>query len=185
MYHEATQPDVFEKPKLSIDPSFNMSGRSLNQYSPHVIRPTTKMVKPLLFSTAAYGAAIAQIAKSKNNTNGSVDGQGSIGSLLNHPMTTTFNENGDGPGAFMYDIPDWLCSVVCSGSDVDEILDMKLGDGYDPIEKPPAAGGEENETSGETVEEIIPKADNNSVFKTVRGSYPCDGMMPFWEHCLD
>lgn len=53
MYHPATQHVTFGKPSLSIDPHFNMSGSSLNEYHKHVIHPSTIKIKKELFRGGA------------------------------------------------------------------------------------------------------------------------------------
>lgn len=82
-------------------------------------------------------------------------------------MMTNFNlsSNTESP-AFLYDIPEWLCTVMCSGADIDDILDMKLGDGLDVIE--------EKEERGKNLGDINKNKDegnnNNNISNTNHNS---------------
>lgn len=117
------------------------------------------------------------------------------GHAITLPKTTSFATTDVGNQIFLYNVPEWVCSVLCAGLDVDELMDMKLDDGMDPVPRPPKNDGglgESAEKPKVSAEQALLAAQNAikawdpfSVYKTVRGQYPCDGNMPFWEHCVD
>lgn len=136
---------------MSVDPHFNMSGASLNPSYQRNTRPSTSTVKRDLFTNGAYNDPMMGMQQQMNTPN--------MPQSNTKPMMNSFNQNGAGNRVFMYDVPEWVCSVLCADLDVDDILETRMGDGLDDVEVPKQSSGEgEAPASGEGGQTTSPAA---------------------------